>query len=151
MYTTACLSKCKQRIKSLRISFSPVVALSYFCLNIVISNWLISYMILQQETILLICCQSDTWCKEDGWNDSNLFLLMLSIDLSISLTLYEPRQANLCLRAFRHDQFQLRMPSHSEGPGIWFSVWRFLLIQCLYERAAKVLARPNSLDAVHIR
>ena len=55
--------------------------------------------------------------------------------------IYEPRQANLCLRAFRHDKFQLRMPSHSEGPGIWFSVWRFLLIHCLYERAAKVLAR----------
>ena len=53
----------------------------------------------------------------------------------------EPRQANLCLRAFRHDKFQLRMPSHSEGPGIWFSVWRFLLIHCLYEGAAKVLAR----------
>ena len=35
---------------------------------------------------------------------------------------YEPRQANLCLQAFRHDKFQLRMPSHSEGPGIWFSV-----------------------------
>ena len=35
---------------------------------------------------------------------------------------FEPRQANLCLRAFRHDKFQLRMPSHSEGPGIWFSV-----------------------------
>ena len=35
---------------------------------------------------------------------------------------YEPRQVNLCLRAFRHDKFQLRMPSHSEGPGIWLSV-----------------------------
>ena len=55
--------------------------------------------------------------------------------------LVEPRQANLCLRAFRHDTFQLCMPSHSEGPGIWLSVWRFLLIHCLYERAAKVLAR----------
>ena len=53
----------------------------------------------------------------------------------------EPRQANLCLRAFRHNKFQLRMPSHSAGPGIWLSVWRFLLIHCLYERAAKVLAR----------
>ena len=56
-------------------------------------------------------------------------------------TPYEPRQANLCLRAFRHDKFQPRMPSHSEGPRIWLSVWRFLLIHCLYERAAKVLAR----------
>ena len=36
--------------------------------------------------------------------------------------IYGPRQANLCLRAFRHDKFQLRMSSHSEGPGIWFSV-----------------------------
>ena len=35
---------------------------------------------------------------------------------------YEPRQANLCFRAFRHYKFQLRMPSHSEGPGIWLSV-----------------------------
>ena len=33
------------------------------------------------------------------------------------------------------------MPSHSEEPGIWLSVWRFLLTHCLYERAAKVLAR----------
>ena len=55
--------------------------------------------------------------------------------------IYGPRQANLCLRAFRHDKFQLHMPSHSEGPGIWLSVWRFLMIHCLYERAAKVLAR----------
>ena len=53
----------------------------------------------------------------------------------------EPRQANLCLRAFRHDKFQPRMPSHSEGPRIWLSGWKFLLIHCLYERAAKVLAR----------
>ena len=55
--------------------------------------------------------------------------------------LYGPRQANLCLRAFRHDKFQLRMPSHSEGPGIWLSVWRFPLIHCLYVQAAKVLLR----------
>ena len=33
------------------------------------------------------------------------------------------------------------MLSHSEVPGIWLSVWRFLLTHCLYERAAKVLAR----------
>ena len=33
-----------------------------------------------------------------------------------------PRQANLCFRAFRHDKLQLRMSSHSEGPGIWLSV-----------------------------
>ena len=31
--------------------------------------------------------------------------------------------------------------SHSEGPGIWLSVWRFLLTHCLYERAAEVLLR----------
>ena len=37
------------------------------------------------------------------------------------------------------------MPSHSEGPGIWLSVWRFLLTHCLYERAAKVLARLRGL------
>ena len=35
---------------------------------------------------------------------------------------FGPRQANLCLRAFRHDKFQLRMPRHSEEPGIWLSV-----------------------------
>ena len=35
---------------------------------------------------------------------------------------FEPRQANLCLRAFRHDKFRLRMPSHSEGLWIWLSV-----------------------------
>ena len=57
------------------------------------------------------------------------------------ILLYEPRQANLCLRAFRHDKFQLRMPSHSAGPGIWLSVWRFLLIHCLYERAWTFAAR----------
>ena len=33
------------------------------------------------------------------------------------------------------------MPRHSEGPGIWLSVRKFLLTHCLYERAAKVLAR----------
>ena len=38
-------------------------------------------------------------------------------------------------------QTLLRMPSHSEGPGIWLSVWRFLLTHCLYKRAAEVLAR----------
>ena len=32
-------------------------------------------------------------------------------------------------------------PSHPEGPGIWLSVWRFLLTHCLYERAVEVLAR----------
>ena len=52
-----------------------------------------------------------------------------------------PVKRIVCLRAFRHDKFQLRMPSHLEGPGIWLSVWRFLLTHCLYERAAKVLAR----------
>ena len=35
---------------------------------------------------------------------------------------YVAHQANLCLRAFRRDKFYLRMPSHSEGPGIWLSV-----------------------------
>ena len=33
------------------------------------------------------------------------------------------------------------MPSHSERPVIWLSVWKFLLTHCLYERAAEVLAR----------
>ena len=33
------------------------------------------------------------------------------------------------------------MPSHSAGPGIWLSVWRFLSTHCLYEQAAEVLAR----------
>ena len=49
----------------------------------------------------------------------------MHLDLLIAIIfdcIIEPRQANLCLRAFRHDQFQLRMPSHSEGPGIWLSV-----------------------------
>ena len=30
----------------------------------------------------------------------------------VSDLMYEPRQAKLCLRAFRHDKFKLRMPSH---------------------------------------
>ena len=66
---------------------------------------------------------------------------MESLKKMLGKTLFEPRQANLCLRAFRHDKFQLHMPSHSEGPGIWLSVRRFLLSYCLYERAAEVLAR----------
>ena len=37
------------------------------------------------------------------------------------------------------------MPSHSEGLGIWLSVWRFLLTHCLYKRAAEVLARLRRL------
>ena len=40
----------------------------------------------------------------------------------ILMCTYELRPANLCLRAFRHDKFQLRVSSHSEGPGIWLSV-----------------------------
>ena len=71
---------------------------------------------------------------------SNLGWLLVWLERKF-LETNELRQANLCLRAFRHNKFQLRMSSHSEGPGIWFSVWRFLLIHCLYERAAEVLAR----------
>ena len=37
------------------------------------------------------------------------------------------------------------MPSHSKGPGIWLSVWRFLLTHWLYERAGEVLARLRRL------
>ena len=37
-------------------------------------------------------------------------------EYQIFVHVFEPRQANLCLRAFRHDKFKLRMPSHSEGP-----------------------------------
>ena len=40
-----------------------------------------------------------------------------------------------------HHKQYVPLPFDSEGPGIWFSVWKFLLIHCLYERAAKVLAR----------
>ena len=40
------------------------------------------------------------------------------------------------------------MPSHSEGPGIWLSVWRFLLTHCLYERAAEVLARLRGCEGL---
>ena len=43
------------------------------------------------------------------------------------------------------------MPSHSEGLGIWLSVWRFLLTHCLYERAAKVLARLRGCYKYQIR
>ena len=100
------------------------------------------------ETFFKILCLS--WfiflftqrnCKQRReWWTGNAKKISLKFSV-MNLDLYEPRQANLCLRAFRHDKFQLRMPSHSEGPGIWLSVWRFLLIHCLYERAAKVLAR----------
>ena len=69
------------------------------------------------------------------------FVRHLSLVLLKSENKIVARQANLCLRAFRHDKFYLRMSSHSEGSGIWLSIWRFLLIQCLYERAAEVLAR----------
>ena len=83
------------------------------------------------------------WAHELGRLEHSLMHTILRDleELVKAIPLYEPRQANLCLRAFRHDKFQLRMPSHSEGPGIWLSVWRFLLIHCLYERAAEVLAR----------
>ena len=40
------------------------------------------------------------------------------------------------------------MPSHSEGPGIWLSVWRFLLTHCLYEQAAEVLARLHGCSGL---
>ena len=53
------------------------------------------------------------WYISHSFNQGNLFCFIRT---------YEPRQANLCLRAFRHDKFQQRMPSHSEGPGIWLSV-----------------------------
>ena len=95
--------------------------------------------------------------KQSMWHPSFVYSSQISLPLQTALNFgkqtvtlqfynsksdtYEPRQANLCLRAFRHDKFQLCMSSHSEGPGIWFfTVWRFLLIHCLYERAAKVLA-----------
>ena len=68
-------------------------------------------------------------------------LFLLRFNPLLYMLPYGPRQTNLCLRAFRHGKFSLRMPSHSEGPGIWLSVWRFLLTHCLYERAANVLAR----------
>ena len=74
-------------------------------------------------------------------HQSQVHSSIFSRHYQFSSTAYEPRQANLCLRAFFHDKFQLRIPSHSEGPGIWLSVRRFLLIHCLYERAAEVLAR----------
>ena len=33
------------------------------------------------------------------------------------------------------------LQSHSEGPKIWLSVWRFLSTHCLYKRVAEALAR----------
>ena len=87
---------------------------------------------------------SDNSTLKGTWTVSELDGLIIVKTNAIQLLdmiIIGPRQANWCLRAFRHDKFQLRMPSHSEGPGIWLSVWRFLLIHCLYERAAKVLAR----------
>ena len=51
-----------------------------------------------------------------------LFLKVIDSMPRLATDKTEPRQANLCLRAFRHDKFQPRMPSHSEGPGIWLSV-----------------------------
>ena len=76
------------------------------------------------------------WCKM-----ARKEVCFLRLCRRVGESIIGPRQANLCLRAFRHDKFQLRMPSYSEGPGIWLSVWRFLLTHCLYERAAEVLAR----------
>ena len=76
-----------------------------------------------------------------NWSKEVKSHLIFSHRFNTELFIFEPRQANLCLRAFRHDKFQLRMPSHLERPGIWLSVWRFLLTHCWYERAAKVLAR----------
>ena len=71
------------------------------------------------------------------------FLHPLLFWISNRPTSIEPRQANLCLRAFRHDKFQLRMPSHSEGLGIWLSVWRFLLTHCIGDKYQIRLTRSN--------
>ena len=47
----------------------------------------------------------------------------MAVHLSkMAATMIGISQANLCLRAFRHEKFELLMPSHSEGPGIWLSV-----------------------------
>ena len=113
-----------------------------------VNEWIVNLLF---QVLMVIC--GAIWIK---WTDSSVFCLCFNTCCALIgghycyALLYNvctieclngPRQTNLCLRAFRHDKFHLRMPSHSEGPGIWFSVWRFLLTHCLYARAAKVLAR----------
>ena len=58
----------------------------------------------------------------DGMLEDTNSLDAAQIFYAYFVSSYGPRQANLCLRAFRHDKFQLRMLSHSEGAGIWLSV-----------------------------
>ena len=107
--------------------------------------YILYYLSSEQQSLIstfVVCIWHDTFSHDLAQMVPSFLLMLKYIIIFLwQLIIYEPRQANLCLRAFCHDKFQLRMPSHSEGPGIWLSVWRFLLTQCLYERAAEVLAR----------
>ena len=41
-------------------------------------------------------------------------------NLTLMVTVYEPRLANLCLRAFRHDKFNCACPAIQRGRGSGF-------------------------------
>ena len=86
-----------------------------------------------------ICLTGPKWscfCSTCVFNLCELYIFLLS-------ELIGPRQANLCLRAFRHDKFQLRMPSHSDGLWVWLSVYviiNFVVVHAFYRRS-KTLQR----------
>ena len=148
------VDRCGRDFVSLPVRVRSVTSLSEKRdIYILYIHW---HLLLVCQYLYVVPCFVSTFPLHDLWlftsrishNYNNVMQVMCinasdndsKISRRVGLPIFEPRQANLCLRAFRHDKFQLRMPSHSEGPGIWLSVRRFLLIHCLYERAAKVLA-----------
>ena len=63
----------------------------------------------------------------------SLFYTMPNTDLFLAMdtqTMWAPSREFV----FSSILSWLRMPSHSEGPGIWLSVWRFLLTHCSHRR-----------------
>ena len=77
---------------------------------------------------------------EASWNTDPVTCIHISRQLNISYIIWAPSN-EFVSSSIQSWQSLMRVPSHSEGPGIWLSVWRFLLTHCLYERAAKALAR----------
>ena len=75
--------------------------------------WWLCYALVQTRLIRQASAQADL-------SLSSVHIWLSRFCFSPSHFQFGPRQANLCLRAFRHDKFHLRMPSHSEGQGSGF-------------------------------
>ena len=78
--------------------------------------------------------------------------IQLLLKIKFSADLYQTLEFNVCtlrqlgpvkrICVFEHSVMtNFNCACYSEGPVIWLSVWRFFLTHCLYEQAAKVLAR----------